>query len=908
MVLLSTASIAAEQEEACFVSLTPDIFREADASEIMDNVEALGGAQFFWPFPEQGSKGNLHLPSLVGAKMGIVHPYQLTEKEEKEGREIRFCWGRLENLLYTSEIPKEAEYWVRPTTSLFAIQSPCRYDEKQEKGKKLHLNFRDYHYFLDANKGNKDSFASVYNTMGEHEKKAMNIQNPFRGKPKGENDKPGMYGNLDFNSCPWGDMLERKKAKANESADIKYVTDYLTSLASLVKEKKLDKNSKWMNYWGVTIGAGSRRDYGKRKELLLYWRDEPYQILNKTKGSFDGWLCLKDYTTFKWDCAKIEQAGTIFNFLPLSGHVAKFSASGTIEQKPDRELRAVIASSTKAKSRKPCFLVAVLADWDRSGSREDAITINKDFNPSGGWLGHGVRVPEFSRVALSPEQLTSSGHGYLHTEFHEKDLKARVTWKGGTELCLVDDMETSHVAYPAGSTRRIIKAVVALPAESQDETWKVWSISAVAEHFEEGTIKAFSDGANPPEDWAPCKPKDMGMDWKMCSMSKFASGLTVIAGNQGDKPERLENYDLFLVELEAEDPVDSRIASGEMHMEWLFRRRLKTETDNKKLELFDEPLERASMGLDKVYTILGDSTWDKSGEVASISPSIKDAILPWPRLLNYLTRLCLCDDNPFTGNIAWNNSPMQCSNALQAIVHGVACTANYPTYDVNTPVGDKENIILSDTTYKEELPDNFTFLRSGSNFSLFESSTLQETFYHFDINAFLSDSVSRSGANLSYMTRKRAMICVDSAMLVSLMPRICGFPSTIHFVVVDGATQEEYGHAFNSFEIMGGSDLSYRDKEDKVMEAVRNMDQSLHYAYLSGKGYEAYDGFYYDAVSTVEGCGDWSIKDDGRFGKISVRSYLEEKSFGKEGRPRSLHVNKLHIGSHSVAKQKTTTK
>lgn len=904
MVLLSTASIAAEQEEARFVSLTPDIFREADASEIMDNVEALGGAQFFWAFPEQGSKGNLHLPSLVGAKMGIVHPYQITEKEEKEGKEIRFCWGRLENLLYTSEIPKEAEYWVRPTTSLFAIQSPCRYDEKQEKGKKLHLNFRDYHYFLDANKGNKDSFASVYNTMGEHEKKAMNIQDPFRGKPKGENDKPGMYGNLDFNSCPWGDMLERKKTKVNESADIKYVTDHLTSLANLAKEKKLDKNSKWMNYWGVTIGAGSRRDYGKRKELLLYWRDEPYQILNKTKGSFDGWLCLKDYTTFKWDCAKIEQAGTSFNFLPLSGHVAKFSASGTIEQKPDRELRAVIASSTKAKSRKPCFLVAVLADWDRSGSREDAITINKDFNPSGGWLGHGVRVPEFSRVALSPEQLTSSGHGYLHTEFHEKDLKARVTWKGGTELCLVDDMETSHVAYPAGSTRRIIKAVVALPAESQDETGKVWSISAVAEHFEEGTIKAFSDGANPPEDWAPCKPKDMGMDWKMCSMSKFASGLTVIAGNQGDKPERLENYDLFLVELEAEDPVDSRIASGEMHMEWLFRRRLKTETDNKKLELFDEPLERASMRLDKVYTIFGDSTWDKSGEVASISPSIKDAILPWPRLLNYLTRLCLCDDNPYVKQVVRNNTPRKYANALAAMAHGVNKTSVYSqAKDKNKHPAD---VTLSTSTYNNDnnMPEYENLLLTCSGFSLYESSLDYDRFVHFDLENFLQDIEDGEGNTIanSYMTRVREIICVDASLVLSIVPRICGFPEIIYHIVLAPSEDSSLGHEFNSFNAMAdtGERFKPHNEEDNA------------YSYLSGE--KAYDAFYYDATpESDKECGAWNIISPELYGTQEVREFLKDQLPVEEDLkseedsvniPRTTSSSFIHIGTHIIT-QKT---
>lgn len=696
MVLLSTASIAAAQEDARFVSLTPDIFREADASEIMDNVEALGGAQFFWAFPEQGSKGNLHLPSLVGAKMGIVHPYQITEKEEKEGKEIRFCWGRLENLLYTSEIPKEAEYWVRPTTSLFAIQSPCRYDEKQEKGKKLHLNFRDYHYFLDANKGNKDSFASVYNTMGEHEKKAMNIQDPFRGKPKGENDKPGMYGNLDFNSCPWGDMLERRKTKVNESADIKYVTDYLTSLASLAKEKKLDKNSKWMNYWSVTSGAGSRRDYGKRKELLPYWRDEPYQILNKTKGSFDGWLCLKDYTTFKWDCAKIEQTATSFNFLPLSGHVAKFSASGTIEQKPDRELRAVVASVSHRQEDRPGFVVAILADWDRSASQVDAITVNQCFNPNGGTIKSdksdcSVRVPEYTRVALHKDA-TDENTGFLNVTFNEQKI-AQVSWQGGKVLRLLNEeiLTQSPIVYEANCKNREIKAVVALPAETAEEIINSRGIEALALSDIRG--ESFMDGNNTAA-WAKCSPVNMSQSWEMIEDKELAHDIKLLNSTSnspnGQNGKVLEGYNLYLVTMSF-DSTCPRIAAGEMYNEWHF-------TSSKTSDKLSLP---TVTNLCKVYTIFGESTWPKSGEVVlgKSKPQQENAILPWERMLNYVTRLCLCDKNTYAQSISWNQkNPLSKSNAIAAITHGIRNTSVYPPEPQNSTVN-CNNITFINTIY-----------------------------------------------------------------------------------------------------------------------------------------------------------------------------------------------------------------
>lgn len=517
------------------------------------------------------------------------------------------------------------------------------------------------------------------------------------------------------------------------------------------------------------------------------------------------------------------------------------------------KVAAEYAPAAGAGEVRPGFVVAVLGDWDRSGAAYDALTVNRGLNVAGGWHGAdgkdaAVPVPEFCRAPRVPQADAESG--CLAVDFCAEDGRARVRWQGGNTLHL-GAAEQYPLAWQANCPGVVVKAVLALPempGEDAGQAAAAWGVQVLPD--KRRRENAFSDGNNTPA-WAPCAPKNMGMAFRLLGMERLAAGLTVQQGGGA----RLPGYALYLATLQAAEYTHPAIAAGEMYLDWQFTHRT------------DKPGTRRTDHTDlaKVYTVFGESTWGREGALACTTPAPGTAILPWEGLLNYLTRLCLCDANPLAAGVAWNPAELrQQAKALRAITHGVRCTARYPAVRPRDLNGRTSilSVELDGTTYDPALTKEN---RVYGLFDVFFHTCSGCSVYRDDYAQRISFTMLNPAPLLQAGKQGSPLICVDVANILSVLPRICGFPGVVHSISARSGGARVLAHQFSGFRaaVVNHRLLEFSPKAD---------------ARTKPKGTAAdvrFDAYYYDANPLVVQPGTmWRYELPSRTGAQTLRRYM----------------------------------
>lgn len=783
--------------QATFVPYRSPHIREVDPSLYLTNPAALGGAQLFYAIPSDDD-GYTHPSSLLGDSLMMIYPYNGKKSVEWGLHKHVYCWGKLDNLIMTPET-----YWARPSTSFLSIFWP-----KSATDGKFTLDFTRY----------KDELAlhREYEDMKEKSsyKRLLGIQSSSKCPS-------------DFKSCPWTDMLERRKkgtpalgGASLDAGDTGKLRDKLNSL----------RLKQWPCTWAAALSIEPSKDRKSRLQAPYYWTGDSYRELNGNINQYDGLFLLKDYTCHEWDFPKKQDADRQgYHFLPVSGAIGIYSETDST-MNPDNEAPALAKAviMTPSEEAYAAYVLAVMADWNRSSSIEDGISINKDFQAVGGHC-NPVAVPEYHCAAIEPPR--NADEGYLEIAF--PDGRACVSWIGPNKLIWQESGEQSPIAYAANQKKIRLQLVVALPAlgggpdSPQGFPWDV-----EVEDYREAIGDMFADGYSPVADWDRCQPKVLNLPFRHVDsdakkIPAFPIGITTRSSQEVS--DRVSICDLYQITLEADSnsipPSFRRIQSGEMAYKLHFKHR-------------DTGIAcSASFHLHKVYTIFGDSTLRADGLV-KLPDSCSNVVLPWEDALNTVTRQFLCDRNPIQAQ--WTAATeMECKNALQALTMGIANTTRYPNSAelANfTPVK-PENIIF-DSPQNDEIGAR-CFPETGQTINLFLSRAAEAcpSLFSLDLHpldlrsmfkekgspalrdienindAYIDNTILDYYQPLDYSNiseegqilrsricfypdyqftffdvdrvcscRDRKFICVDAANTLSVLTKIMGFPSTVQRV------------------------------------------------------------------------------------------------------------------------------
>lgn len=417
-------------DKAILISLTPDILQEVAPELILNNPEAVGGAQLFYaqPISNSADQTGSTMPSdLYNAKLGIATPYEGVARVEYAGEANCYCWGSLDNMIGLTR-----DFWCRPSAAFYSISHPV------ESNGRVQLDFSNYYSQLRKTYSEESTFDTDYKQLlNAHAQNKINIV-----KTNGVLDKLEAEGKLlydrhcsdetygetlnilkdnqstkneterasslikDFRQCPYQEMLERSMECLNRSDEHAYASSLdkpvINKWVSSTKKKGntsrekewTDKLGKvWSHLWSLSflpyeyrqadLGRTTKRAdiRERRKDGSLFWRDERYKsvVLNASRGkrNYDGTLYLDTYEKGRLskDYPKRGNNHGRYHFVPISAAVAKYSPTDNdtrnhcvnFEGSKWAEAAGVIACSNVQRSLPaPAYVLAILADHDRT--------------------------------------------------------------------------------------------------------------------------------------------------------------------------------------------------------------------------------------------------------------------------------------------------------------------------------------------------------------------------------------------------------------------------------------------------------------------------------------------------------------------------------------------------------------
>ncbi len=812
--------------KAILVSTAPLKLYEIAPESILENPEAVAGAQLFYAVPEKDRNGNTLPASLLGTGMALVVPHQGVSRVEARGEKNVYCFGSLDHLLgYTREQPK---YWMRPSASFFSIyHATARDTDDWRKIPKVTLDFAKYYDTITGEKGKKMIDRHIGATGAPPSlKEALVVQ---KGAPDAVN----------FASCPWDGMLDRLEPGRHdgESGDAKYISSCFDGVQQHYSEVGIAKAGlpqvfPWARIWAISLHPTwvkhRTQAYGKRQSTRYCWTDMNGGLLNKTPGAYDGLLFLKNAKMHTRDYKKIAEVDAeakqddawLYHFVPLSAAVAvqeEFLPYNIDRQRISRAQAVISTSNRPVNAPPPAYVLAIMADWNRTSqdgfTGEDALTVNKDFNPQGGYA-NAVRVPEYSQVPLDA-QSAGSGNCYLDVQFKNgiatPSLGIPTGADGKRVLHVSNSWPQSPIAYQAGLEQTVeLRAVVALPTRTgnrqekpeSDNTSRIWELKFKAR--DEVKNDTFLDGNVPDLNIASVTPENLSHVFPSQDIAiepiQSAQNITIIDDRIPEasdiEPESRQNsttYDLYLVKIKG-GTAKSIIAAGEMYYQWNFSCKLGEATRH---------LTPIQTDLQKVYNIFGPSTWPVSGKVeTSVAANQQSAaILPWEDALNTMTRLWLCDSNyGDESRLVWrpryNSYALLRISAAKRLTRGIFCSYQYPQKYLDPKMGDyvwicfktaKEYHFTNPEQYNEYKTIVFTddTVRGPVALSI-GGYTMQLNEYggerHKRVIGYFNALDAKllcngfSAPDSDYILHQKRVICQDAADALVVIPRIMGFP------------------------------------------------------------------------------------------------------------------------------------
>lgn len=806
--------------KALLVSTAPSKLYEIAPESILVNPGAVAGAQLFYAVPEKDRNGNTLPASLLGTGMALVVPYQGVSRVEARGEKNVYCFGSLDHLLgYTREQPK---YWMRPSASFFSIyHATARDTDDWRKIPKVTLDFAKYYDTITGEKGKKMIDRHIGATGAPPSlKEALVIQ---KGAPDAVN----------FASCPWDGMLDRHAPGRHDgdSGDAEYISSCFEGVRQHYGEVGIAKAGlpqvfPWARIWAISLHPTwvkhRTQAYGKRQSTRYCWTDMNGGLLNKTPGAYDGLLFLKNAKMHTRDYKKIAEVDAeakqddawLYHFVPLSAAVAvqeEFLPYNIDRQRISRAQAVISTSNRPVNAPPPAYVLAIMADWNRTSqdgfTGEDALTVNKDFNPQGGYAD-AVRVPEYTQVPLDA-QSAGSGNCYLDVRFQNgiatPSLGIPTGADGKRVLHVSNSWPQSPIAYQAGRENSLeLRAVVALPTWTGNRQGKpdsgknsrIWELRFEALDRVKNTT--FLDGNVPDLDIAEVTPENLSLEFPSQDIAiepiQSAQNITIIDDRYTDLPEGKPDsrndstkYDLYLVKIKG-GTAKSIIAAGEMYYQWNFSCKLGKATRH---------LTPIQIDLQKVYNIFGPSTWPVSGEVeTSVAANQQSAaILPWEDALNTMTRLWLSDSN-FEDDPRLDWRPRYHSDArfrtsaAKRLTRGIFCSYQYPQnvngklvahktaeqYHFTNPEQYNEytNLLFTDDTVRGRVIVSIgDYTMQFTEYGDERHKRVVGYFNAFDAK-LLCDGFSAPDSD--YILHQKRVICQDAADALVVIPRVMGFP------------------------------------------------------------------------------------------------------------------------------------
>lgn len=886
--------------KALLVSTAPSKLYEIAPESILVNPGAVAGAQLFYAVPEKDRNGNTLPASLLGTGMALVVPYQGVSRVEARGEKNVYCFGSLDHLLgYTREQPK---YWMRPSASFFSIyHATARDTDDWRKIPKVTLDFAKYYDTITGEKGKKMIDRHIGATGAPPSlKEALVIQ---KGAPDAVN----------FASCPWDGMLDRHAPGRHDgdSGDAEYISSCFEGVRQHYGEVGIAKAGlpqvfPWARIWAISLHPTwvkhRTQAYGKRQSTRYCWTDMNGGLLNKTPGAYDGLLFLKNAKMHTRDYKKIAEVDAeakqddawLYHFVPLSAAVAvqeEFLPYNIDRQRISRAQAVISTSNRPVNAPPPAYVLAIMADWNRTSqdgfTGEDALTVNKDFNPQGGYAD-AVRVPEYTQVPLDA-QSAGSGNCYLDVRFQNgiatPSLGIPTGADGKRVLHVSNSWPQSPIAYQAGRENSLeLRAVVALPTWTGNRQGKpdsgknsrIWELRFEALDRVKNTT--FLDGNVPDLDIAEVTPENLSLEFPSQDIAiepiQSAQNITIIDDRIPEasdiEPESRQNsttYDLYLVKIEG-GTAKSIIAAGEMYYQWNFSCKLGEATRH---------LTPIQTDLQKVYNIFGPSTWPVSGKVeTSVAANQQStAILPWEDALNTMTRLWLCDDNNNENRLGWDCNSSGNYHAMHEtaarLTRGIFCSYQYPYGNYTKTPDDNqfEDDFLRDSYSEGYISTDIYRLpalvsEGGYSMQMTEYGKNENPWdiindiYNALEPAYLSSGYHEN-SNIYKKPQKR-LICLDAADALCVIPRIMGFPQGLALQFtwnVDnnniGSHIPRNGHAFCVMDALVYDATPNRFQKEDGLILVETEDCSVEKwhkdrtgeAGTAEEGYRSGNGDYY---------------------------------------------------------------
>lgn len=766
-------------DELTFVSLSPELYEIPPSTVISDKntkgepMDMLGEkTQLFYAEPEKEGQTST-VAALSGTKMALVAKRKGVPVTEAGGKSLKFCWGRLDNLIATQQV----DMWHRPSASFFSMCfSYAEEGTPQVKGtSKYKLVPGSYQDQID-------------------DKRLKTAKEKLKAAPLSVSFDDDMFTKvIDFKECPWFAMLRRENnSKSNTSlSDQKAVEKYRDKIKDVTQpaegKKTIDKREypHWIDY--TKQGAKSAIGLRTGRSTWSLVAEGPLKALNLAATSngdkypvFGEWLYLGASFWHRDDYRhkqKKDDTHTYYHLLPISGAVfseSDFDAANKLlslgKQKEEPTItegrtkiatsidvpiaKAVILAPEDKLFKRKVFLLGIMADWHSENAGNDALSLNTCCKPNGGHT-HPVRIPEIANTDFANLHILRQEIPYLLPRITWVDKEgigqllidrpqggeAEVRWPNGAKKIKLSEGWCDPIAYQAGARNRQLKLIVALPSyqyaskslnelgigkrPTTGERYSYeWKLKCKAK---KNKAQSQPQGG---QDWASFTPLNYEVAFNRNPRFKIIPGAEDITVVRGD--EEYPGYSLYEVTVTADTAINERITAGFMEHDWTFS----LYNNGQPYTHNDSPIEFALHSeMPDVYTIFGPSTfgpstWPDNGMISSTPETQQSAVLPWKDALDVLCKQILCDANSKRKEVKHNAAA---KIVMEALHEGVSCLPIYP----------------EDT-------------KTHNRFA-YENPTKTKSVATYKISLALSGGIVN-----------KPMVCSDVACLFAILPRICG--------------------------------------------------------------------------------------------------------------------------------------
>ena len=813
-------------DELTFVSLSPELYEIPPSTVISDKntkgepMDMLGEkTQLFYAEPEKEGQTST-VAALSGTKMALVAKRKGVPVTEAGGKSLKFCWGRLDNLIATQQV----DMWHRPSASFFSMCfSYAEEGTPQVKGtSKYKLVPGSYQDQID-------------------DKRLKTAKEKLKAAPLSVSFDDDMFTKvIDFKECPWFAMLRRENnSKSNTSlSDQKAVEKYRDKIKDVTQpaegKKTIDKREypHWIDY--TKQGAKSAIGLRTGRSTWSLVAEGPLKALNLAATSngdkypvFGEWLYLGASFWHRDDYRhkqKKDDTHTYYHLLPISGAVfseSDFDAANKLlslgKQKEEPTItegrtkiatsidvpiaKAVILAPEDELFKRKVFLLGIMADWHSENAENDALSLNTCCMPRGGHTSP-VKIPEYAMTDFvqpnkTQQGVDAKGVGKLHVN-RDQEGRAELRLPEGTKKIKLSDGWGEPIAYQAGAANRRLKLVVALPYVQYMETISSgnrsqyqWSLKGIENNTWGGFV--VPDGKY----WAAFSPEMYSISFNSIEFNLIenAENITVVDCDNSEH----QGYSLYEVTVQATSPLSPKIKSGRFETKWIF-------------SLRREGREMATYELQShmydIYTIFGPSTWPSSGVISSTPGDQNPAVLPWKDALDVLCTQIFCNENTYvqSNSVTWANRNNE-DLIMSAIQQGIARTTTY------NPHASDEGF----TSYAEG-GAAFRLAVDGTRISRSADNTGT---YDFNLSEMCGTSTFTVDENemLVHGLIDRPIVCRDAACLFATLPRICGYT---HCIAVHQVNYYDQFWTFETAEEAAKKLASLRNGESDMTDWPRS--------------------------------------------------------------------------------------